>query len=136
MDTKIKRSILVIGIITSVILSACGQTTSKSATIKGDSLQIKQQQMLKDYFLCSCIDYGFKEDSLFIKKDHSMTVYTELMDYEYDDIQKVKQYAKRIVDNTIPTSNYSGKRGILGSCIEYYRGKELDSLIKSMKIRK
>lgn len=119
----------------SVSLTVCGQsTTSKSAEQKTDSTSAKQQQMLKDYFLCSCIDYGFKGDSLFFK-DHSLTVYTEMLDYDYSDIQRVKHLAKQVVGE-IPVSNYSGKRGVFVSCIEYYRGKEFDKLIKSMQIRK
>ncbi len=131
-----KFSILVIGIITSMFYSASSQTSNKSVISNVDSLQIRQQRLLKDYFLCSCIDYGFKVDSLFINKDHSMTVYVELLDYDYDDIRRVNLYAKQIIDTKVPISNYSGKRGVLINCIEFYRGAELDSLINSMKIRK
>lgn len=135
MDTKINHLALSIIFFVSVSLTACGQSaTNKYTATKADSTSVKQQQMLKDYFLCSCIDYGFKGDSLFFK-DHSLTVYTEMLDYDYNDIQRVKQFAKQVVDE-MPVSNYSGKRGVFGSCIEYYRGEELDKLIKSMKIRK
>lgn len=135
MDTKINHLALSIIFFVSVSITACGQSPNpKTIVQKTDSTSAKQQQMIKDYFLCSCIDNGFKSDSLFFK-DHSLAVYTEMLDYDYNDIERVKAFAKQVVDE-IPASNYSGKRGVFGSCIEYYRGKELDKLIKSLKIRK
>ncbi len=58
---------------------------------------------------------------VYFLKDHSKTVYTEMLDYEDSDIQRVMQFAKHVVDE-IPVSNHNGKRGIFSSCIEYYRG--------------
>lgn len=141
MDTKINHITLSIIFFVSVSLTACGQNTSnKTIAQKVDSSSVKKQQMLKDYFLCSCIDYGFKEDSLFFK-DASMTVYSEMLDYDYNDIQKVKQFAKQKIDEGKvmkgeTSADVKADRAVFGSCIEYYRGKELDRLIKKMKIRK
>jgi hypothetical protein len=135
METKINNFVLSIVFLVNLSLTVNGQNSTNEPTVqKIDSTSTKQQQMLKDYFFCTCIDYGFKGDSLFFK-DHSLTVYIEMLEYDYNDIFRVKQFAKQVV-NEIPVSNYSGKRGVFGSCIEYYRGKELDQLIKSMKIRK
>lgn len=141
MDTKINRFALSIMIFVSVSLTACGQSTANKSTVqKVDSASLKQQQMLKDYFLCSCIDYGFKEDSLFFK-DASLSVYTELLYYDYNDIQRVKQFAKQKVDDGKAmkgetSADVKADRAVFGRCIEYYRGKELDKLIKSMQIKK
>ena len=142
MDIKISHFTFLAVFLVSVSSTACGQgIVNKSYLQKVDSPYLtQQQQLLKDYFLCSCINYGFKEDSLFLK-DASLIIYTELLDYDYNDIQKVKQFAKKKNDEGEAmkgerSADVKANRAIFDSCIEYYRGKELDLLIKSMQIKK
>ena len=111
-----------------------GQAKNKVVLPKIDSTVIKNRQTLKDYFLCSCIGHGFKADSLF-DKDHTLSVYTEMLDYTFEDLQKIKKLAQITADG-IPKSNLTNKRGIFDACIEYYRSKMLDNTVKSMKLRK
>ena len=132
MDTKIVYIKLMIVCFT-ISITTYGQAGAKPILLKANKTVAKQQQMLKDYFLCSCIDYGFKDDSLFFK-DHTLTVYTEMLDYNYNDIQRIDHLAEKIASE-IPMSNYSGKRGIFGNCMDYYRSRKLDKLIKSFKIQ-
>lgn len=111
-----------------------GQAKNKAVLPKIESTVIKNQQMLKDYFLCSCIGHGFKADSL-LYKDHTLSVYTEMLDYTFEDLQKIKKLAQITADG-IYQSDLTNKRGILGGCIEYYRSKMLDNTVKSLKLRK
>jgi hypothetical protein len=68
-------------------------------------------------------------------KDHTLSVYTEMLDYSFEDLQKIKKLAQITADG-IPKSNLTNKRGIFDACIEYYRSKMLDNTVKSMKLRK
>ncbi len=141
MDTKINFFTGSMLVLVSISLFACGQnTTSKPTPPKADTALVLQQQMLKDYFLCTCIDDGFKEDSLFFK-DATRTVYTELLEYEYDDLQKIRKVAQQLIDadknkKGETSADTKADRAVFYTCIEYYKSSELDNLIKSMHIKK
>jgi len=135
MGIKVNKVMLMIVAIVSLGISVFGQTK-----VNTDSLTLRNQQMLKDYFLCSCITKGFKDDSL-AYKDYSMQLYTELLRYSFADLQKIKQFSISVIEEINQATGEKSfgvgdRRGVLGTCIEYARGKELDEMVKSMKIEK
>ena len=134
METKMKPFTLTLLLFFCLYLTGYGQAKNKAVVPKIYSTVIKNQQTLKDYFLCSCISQGFKADTLFYK-DHTLSVYTETLDYTFEDLQKIKKLAQITADG-IPQSNLTSKRGIFDTCIEYYRSKMLDNKGKSMKLSK
>ncbi len=95
------------------------------------------RQMAKDYFLCRCLYYGFESDSVFFK-DNTMRVLKELLEVEisYEDRIKLDSFAKEVISK-MTTSEYLDSRGtkpITWDCLDAYRGKDLENLIKSLKV--
>lgn len=133
MVIKIKNKAFLIFLLIFCKFQLYGQNTSRKDIGNINDALSTQKQMLKNYFLCSCIDYSFRSDSLFYK-DHSLTVYSELLNFKYDDIQNVKKYAKEIAEQ-IQISNYSNNRGVFFTCIEHYQGKKLDKMIRRFKLQ-
>ena len=93
-----------------------------------------QQSLWKDYVLCSCLEYGFKEDSL-ANKDFSAGLLLEMMEYSLEDKTSLDSAAKAFVD-TIPVANAEGavgKRGIMVNCLDYYRSPQLNAMVSRLR---
>lgn len=106
-----------------------------SFSVSGQSEFISEnREMLKDYFLYSCIIHGF-ENSDIKKKDHSGAVYIDLLRYDLKAIHKTDSIAKSFV-SSIETSPYENRntKGIIILSIEEYKSKRIDEFIKSMDI--
>ena len=94
----------------------------------------KNREMLKDYFLYSCIMHGF-ENSDIKTKDHSGAVYIDLLRYDLKAIYKIDSLAKDFVDS-IELSRYENRstRGIIMLSIVEYKSKRIDEFIKNVDI--
>ncbi|MDR1274710.1 MAG: hypothetical protein LBK12_09195 [Odoribacteraceae bacterium] len=92
-----------------------------------------QRELLKEYFLCICITEGFKDKQIG-ENDISQTVYFDILRYNPEAFQEVKDYAKKFVETIEPSpiEDLGNKKAIILSCIEKYKSKELDKFIKSM----
>ena len=64
----------------------------------------KNRELLKDYFLCCCMNYGFKTTDL-VCIDRSKTVYFDVLNYTLPALQKVDSLAKSFI-STIEISSY------------------------------
>jgi hypothetical protein len=123
MEIKVKKLILIFALLANAILLY-------SQAKLTDSAISSQRGLLKDYALCKCVNYGFKEDNL-LKKDFSATVLVEQLDYNPEVFVILDSLMKKFA-YTIPISKYAdemGKRGVMINCINYYNSKEFDSLI-------
>lgn len=103
-----------------------------------DTFKIDQQQLLKDYFLCSCINYTFPKDTLF-GKDSTLILYRQALAYNPEDIEKIKYTARDFIEEirNIPGQGYEGaERCYLALSLDYYHSKRLDTIIKSMHLTK
>ena len=103
--------------------------------VKGQSKFIREnRQMLKDFFLYSCIMHGF-ENADMKKMDHSLAVYIDLLRYNLEAIHKTDSVAKAFT-GSIETSPYENRRtkGSIMMSIEEYKSKRLDKFITSMDI--
>lgn len=101
----------------------------------GQSKFVKEnREMLKEFFLYSCIMHGF-EDSTMKKKDHSGAVYIDLLRYDLKAIHKTDSLAKAFI-GSIETSPYENRKskGIIVMSIEGYNSKKIDTFVKSMDI--
>jgi hypothetical protein len=94
----------------------------------------ENREMLKDYFLYSCIIHGFENLDM-KKKDHSGAVYTDLLRYDLKALHKTDSLAKAFV-NSIQSSPYEQRnsKGIIILSIDEYKSKRIDNFIKSMDI--
>ncbi len=104
-------------------------------TAKGQSKFTRQNRaMLKDFFLYSCIKYGF-EDTDIKKKDHSGAVYIDLLRYNLEAIHKTDSLAKAFIASIEPTP-YENRntKGIIIMSIEKYKSKKIDKFITSMDV--
>ena len=104
-------------------------------TAKGQSKFTKQnREMLKDFFLYSCIKYGFEETDIG-KKDHSGAVYIDLLRYNLEAIHKTDSLAKAFVASIEPTPYENrGTKGTIMMSIEVYKSKKIDKFITSMDV--
>jgi hypothetical protein len=106
------------------------------AQIKNLSNITSQRLLLKDYALCKCLGYGFKNDSLQLK-DHSLTVLTEQLYYSLETLEYIDSLMLNFADS-IPLGSHSDtngervRRGIMLNCFEYYNSKKLDLLIRRL----
>lgn len=115
-----------------VAFSSCAQDKSAAFSSISDSTLLTNRQILKDFFLCKCIDNGFKENNIF-KSDHSVSVLVEMADYRAEAFASVDSLAKTIART--PVSNLTGRRGLLINCIDYYNAKQLDDFVKGLDNR-
>ena len=104
-------------------------------TAKGQSKFTRQnREMLKDFFLYSCIRYGFPEIDM-QKKDHSAAVYIDLLRYNLEAIHKTDSVAKAFIASIEPTPYENrGTKGIIIMSIEAYKSKKIDKFITSMDV--
>ncbi len=91
---------------------------------------IEQRQLLKEYALCNCIQYGYK--NIEVKTDISISIYYEQLLYGESIIKKIEDLSKQAVDSILPSSvtDYNFKKPIIASCIAFYKSEKLDSTIK------
>lgn len=94
---------------------------------------VVQRELLKEYFLCVCITEGFKDKQI-AENDISQAVYFDILQYSPEAFQAVKDYAKKFIETLVPSpiEDLGNKSAIILSCIEKYKSKEVDKLIKSM----
>lgn len=105
-----------------------------SFTCKSECEMQKNRELLKDYFLCCCMNYGFKTTDL-VRIDRSKTAYFDVLNYSLPALQKVDSLAKSFI-STIEISSYENKdfKNIIMLSIEEYRSKNVDQFIKSMDV--
>lgn len=100
-----------------------------------------QRQLAKDYFLCTCISAGFKDDTL-AATDHMVFLYRDYLSFAADDVAKLDSFAQRIIDTSLliraHTSYPDGDKtlDVFYTCIEHYKSEYLHSLINTFPIPK
>lgn len=122
------RNIKLITLITILSLNSClGQ---KSII---NNMAISQRELLKDYFLCICITEGFGNKKI-DENDISQSVYFDILRYNPEALQKVKDYAKSFIETIAPSpiEDLGNRKAIIASCIEKYKSKDLDNFIKQL----
>jgi hypothetical protein len=92
-------------------------------------VQADEQDVLKQYFFFRCVNVGHSELD-FAKYDGSLGYVTDLISSEFDVVKAVSDYAKN-VGNSVPVSNYNNKKSVLFTCLDTYKGGDLDVFIKS-----
>jgi hypothetical protein len=140
MDIKLrimKKKIFIIAVFPIALLLSCNKNTKvKIPDNTGDSTSQNKRKWLKEYALCSCIKYSFKDDTA-IKNDLSFTVYKEITDYGNLAVYRTMDSISKIAAFDIKPSqiaDYNGKKALLLGCIEYYQSKKLDSIIRKLEI--
>lgn len=126
------KIITVLIVLNTIICQSCSSQSRKNIkeVTKTNSLVYKNNEILKDYFLCKCIEHGFEKDSI-STKDHSTNVLVEMSDYYPDAFWQIDSIAKDYAYD-IPVSNYTGKKGVLFECANYYKSNKLDSIVRSL----
>lgn len=121
-------NIKVITLITFLSLNSC---LGQQAIV--NNMAISQREQLKDYFLCVCITEGFKDKNI-NEYDISQSVYFDILRYNPEALQKVKDYAKSFIDTIDPSpiEDLGNRKAIILSCIEKYKSKDLDNFIKQL----
>lgn len=113
-----------------IVFTSCNYKTKNLA--KQESVANKHK-WLKDYALCSCIKYCFKEDTI-IKNDLSFAVYHEISDYSNATIYRtIDSLSKDAALNIEPSqiADHNGRKALLQGCINFYESKKLDSIVNS-----
>ena len=122
------RNIIIIILISILSLNSCmGQRSIINKMV------INQRELLKDYFLCVCITEGFGDKQI-NEDDISQSVYFDILRYNPEALQKVKDYAKSYIETIEPSpiEDLGNRKAIIASCIEEYKSKELDIFIKQL----
>jgi hypothetical protein len=97
-----------------------------------DQLKVKRE-LLKEYFLCSCIIEGFQDQHL-EDYDISQVVYFDITGYAPEAFEIVKTYAKSFVQSIEPSiiEELGYKKAIIMESIKKTKSKEVDKLIESL----
>ncbi len=128
-----KNKLLIFIFISSCIIAqSCG---SKIVDGNGRPTVKFRTEMLKDYALCQCIKEVSNDDS--IKNDISFSILTELADYHQKAMHGIDSLTEKVVLNFEPAqiADYNGKKPYLLGCINYYKSKQLDSLIRTFDLK-
>ncbi|MDB5008299.1 MAG: hypothetical protein JWP45_2692 [Mucilaginibacter sp.] len=129
---KTNRFSIILMIAFSLISCKRSADTKKSYSLP-DSTNFKKHKWLKEYALCSCIKFSFKDDEA-IKSDLSFTVYKGITDYGSPLVYRTIDSASKKAAFSIQPSqiaDFNGKKAMLSGCINYYESLKLDSLVKS-----
>lgn len=107
------------------------KTTAIQEPLQESKEIVEQRQLLKEYALCDCIRYGYKNTEVY--EDVTVSLYNEAMLYSPYTLDTVSMLAKKIAESVPPLQHfdYNKKRPILGGCIEFFKSKMLDSLIRT-----
>lgn len=91
--------------------------------------------MLKEYALCSCIREISNDDS--IKNDISFSILAELTDYHQKAMHGIDSLTEKVVLTFEPAqiADYNGKKPYMLQCINYYKSKQLDSIIRTFDLK-
>jgi len=126
-----KRNILIMLFIGLFTISS---TFSQKRTVVSDSfIDSKRKQaknLMKDYFLFHCINYGLinNGDSTLLK-DRSKLFYDAWLSYiPNDERQPILNYAKQIGGDVL-FSLEAEKQSLVGHCLNGYRDKELEKIM-------
>lgn len=95
------------------------------------------KDLIKEYALCKCIQFAMPNDSS-VKNDLSPSVYREMMLYSYSELSFIDSLARKAAFSIAPSpiQDLQGRRSVLMSCISFYKGRQLDSVVSSIKIHK
>lgn len=118
----------VIAIISILSLNCClGQQSIDN------NIAISQREQLKDFFLCVCITEGFKDKKI-NEDDISQSVYFDILRYDPEALQKVKDYAKSFIETIDPSpiEDLGNRKAIIINCVEKYKSKDLDDFIRQL----
>lgn len=94
---------------------------------------VVQRELLKEYFLCACIAEGFADKHI-DESDISQAVYFDILRYSPKAFMEIKAYAKDFVKTIEPSpiEDLGYKKATLLNCIEKYKSREVNQLVKSM----
>lgn len=94
---------------------------------------IHQRQLMKDYALCRCILNAYSGDDS-LRADISTSFYNELLLYAYSAQLQIDSIAKNFANSILPSKypDYQNKRAVIYFCTEFYKSRELDSVIRTM----
>ncbi len=102
----------------------------------GQGFTKKTKEILKDYALCSCIIEGYKRDSIDIK-DVSIAVLYDISGYNIDLLNRkqIDSLTSIVLNEIRPLqpADYGNRKPVIYTCLQYYKGKKLNALVRSMK---
>jgi hypothetical protein len=97
----------------------------------GDSVVIKQRQLLKNVAFCSCISAIYPNDSM-LRNDGSLSGYFQTGSYGSNTILKINDAAKNYVKSAdIKYNSIESKPLGMMKCLDWYNSKGLDSLVSN-----
>jgi hypothetical protein len=132
MKITILRTKLIVFLLLIKIL--CNAQVTNKKTLSLHTYRTKQAIILKEYFLCNCIQFGFEKGNLDLSKvDHSIQFYEEELWAKIDkmDRLKISEYAKAKA-LAFKISPLSEKYGISGLCINLFNSDSLNLIVKKI----
>jgi hypothetical protein len=132
METKIIKIIIML-IIISLKLNCSAQKLSKKQ-LNLNTYRSKQTIILKEYFLCNCIQYGFEKGDVNLSQlDHTIQFYEEELWAKIIKLDRlsISEYAKNKAKN-FQISPLSNKYGIMGLCLDLYKSDSLNLFINKI----
>lgn len=121
-------------VILAAFISSCSKyaiLNSDVAASKWESRLSSQRELLRDYALCSCLRFGYKDTEVY--SDISTPILLNQMLYSSFVTDLIKEKSKTYADNikVSEVADYNNKRPIIVSCMNYYKSSSLDSLVRS-----
>lgn len=119
-------------------LSGCSQSKPEYLSITnpdGSKVFKTENEIYKDYALCSCLNYSLKKDSV-TYKDNSMET---LVDLSYDHLNADKtrildslaaDYVNSLAENKGET--FENRKSPFFDCILFYKSKKLEETIDNL----
>jgi hypothetical protein len=116
-----------------LLFFGCNISSEKKTQKPIDTTLQNKHKWIKEYALCSCIKFSYPADTV-IANDISFGIYRDISDYGNNSIYRtIDSVSKKIAFGIKPSqiSDYNKKKPSLQGCIEYYKSKKLDSIVKS-----
>ena len=98
------------------------------------SSKLKQnRQLLKEYAYCRCFQYA-SADTAYFMNDVSLSVYLDLANYDFSAYDKIDSLSRMTVEEfkAFEIVDYQNKKAVFLNCFNFYKSKQLDSLIRSL----
>jgi hypothetical protein len=133
------RQIIMISFVACCVMTAFVSMTSKKAKEccnrnllnPGDSVVIRQRQLLRNVAFCSCISAAYPADSV-LRNDGSLSGYFQTGSYGTNTFLAINEAAMKYIKAAKNKYNsIDGQPLGMMKCLDWYNSKELDSLVRN-----
>jgi len=93
----------------------------------------ENRTLLKEYAYCKCFQNASGDTSYFVQ-DVSLSIYFDIANYNFSAYDKIDSLSRASVIEIKPIeiADYQNKKAIFFNCFNFYKSKQLDSIVKTL----